>query len=344
MKNDFDPNKPAIPIAYPRVLLNIMAERGFSRSEVLAGSGLADSLFEQPDHRITPAQFLFIVMNSFYLSKDPALGYELGLRTPVTSHGFLGYGVMSCANLAEAIKLAERFVRLRTALMRFRLYIDGEFAIVEASANHPVGILRQFVFESLLLSLARAGSFITGNSILDGEIHFDFPEPPYYTAIKDQLPPTYFNRAANQLRFPRAFLDQPLVMADPVAAQLAVEQCERELALFDNSNDLAAQVRALLAQHQGQYLQLEAVAERLFMSSRTLKRRLQQAGLGYQQLLDEARKRDAIKLIQNTTLTIEQVAQHLGYTDAANFTRAFKKWTGETPSRYRLTQDLRIAP
>ena len=60
MKNDLDPNKPAIPIAYPRVLLNIMAEKGFSRTEVLAGSGLADSVFDKPDHRITPAQFLFI--------------------------------------------------------------------------------------------------------------------------------------------------------------------------------------------------------------------------------------------------------------------------------------------
>ncbi|HMY82724.1 MAG TPA: helix-turn-helix transcriptional regulator, partial [Agitococcus sp.] len=63
--------------------------------------------------------------------------------------------------------------------------------------------------------------------------------------------------------------------------------------------------------------------------------RLQQAGLGFQQLLDEARKRDAIKLLQNTSLTIEQIALRLGYTDPANFTRAFKKWTGDTPSKYR---------
>ena len=68
-------------------------------------------------------------------------------------------------------------------------------------------------------------------------------------------------------------------------------------------------------------IQLEQVAERLFMSSRTLKRRLQQTGLGFQQLLDEARKRDAIKLLQNTSLTIEQIALRLGYTDPANFTR-----------------------
>ncbi len=338
MKNDFDPNKPAVPIAYPRLLLDIMAERGFSRAEVLAGSNLSEDLFDKPEHRLTPAQFLFIVMRCFYLSKDPSLGYELGMRTPVTSHGFLGYGVMSCANLREAIHFAERFVRLRSTLMTFKLHEEGDFAIVEASSNYPTGILQHFVFESLLLSLVRAGSFITGNNLHAGEIHFAFAEPVYYAAMKERLPPICFNREANQLRFPRTFLDQPLMMADPVAARLASEQCERELALINSADDIPAQVRAMLSHNQGHYPHLEAIAERLFMSSRTLKRRLQQSGLGYQQLLDEARKRDAIKLIQNTSLTIEQIAQRLDYTDAANFTRAFKKWTGETPSHYRSTK------
>jgi len=313
----------------------MMVERGFSRQQVLHGSQLDELVFDKPEQRLTPAQFLFLILNCFYLSKDPALGYEMGLRTPVTSHGFLGYGVMSCANLEEAIKLAERFVRLRTVLMSFKLSIEGDFAIVEASANYPVGLLRQFVFESLLLSLARAGSFITGNAMNSGEIYFDFPEPSYYQVNKDKLPPISFNKASNQLRFPKSFLKQPLIMADPVAAKLAAEQCERELALMDISDDIPSQVRAMLNHQQGEYPQLEQVAERLFMSSRTLKRRLQQAGLGFQQLLDEARKRDAIKLLQNTSLTIEQIALRLGYTDPANFTRAFKKWTGDTPSKYR---------
>ena len=120
-------------------------------------------------------------------------------------------------------------------------------------------------------------------------------------------------------------------MADPVAAKLAAEQCERELALMESSTDIPAQVRAMLSHQQGYYPQLEQVADRLFMSSRTLKRRLQQTGLGFQQLLDEARKRDAIKLLQNTSLTVEQIALRLGYTDPANFSRAFKKWTGDPP-------------
>ncbi len=335
MKNDFDPNKPAVPIAYPRLLLDMMTERGFSRKQVLQGSSMDEGLFDKPEHRLTPAEFLFLILQCFYLTKDPSLGYEMGLRTPVTSHGFLGYGVMSCANLEEAIKLAQRFVRLRTVLMSFKLEIEGDFAIVVASSNYPVGLLRQFIFESLLLSLTRAGSFITGNSINAGEIHFDFAEPVYYQSVKHKLPPIFFNKEANQLRFPKAFLSQPLIMADPVAAKLAAEQCERELALMESSTDIPAQVRAMLSHQQGYYPQLEQVADRLFMSSRTLKRRLQQTGLGFQQLLDEARKRDAIKLLQNTSLTVEQIALRLGYTDPANFSRAFKKWTGEPPSQYR---------
>jgi hypothetical protein len=59
MKNDFDPNKPAVPIAYPRLLLDMMLERGFSREEVLSGSAIDHISFDKPEHRLTPAQFLF---------------------------------------------------------------------------------------------------------------------------------------------------------------------------------------------------------------------------------------------------------------------------------------------
>lgn len=338
MKNELDPHKPAVPVAYPRLLLEILAERGFPRATVLEGTDMSPGMFDSPDNRLTPAQFLQLVVNAFYLAKDPTLGMELGLRTPVTSHGFLGYGVMSCSNLREAIELAARFVRLRTVLMTFRLYEDGDEAVVEANANYPPGLLRQFVYESLLLSLARAGGFITGTSLDQGEIHVDYPEPHYYQDIRHRLPPMRFNRPANQLRFPREFLDKPLVMADPVAARLALDQLEREMAMLESQQDILAKVRAILSHQPGHYPDLETVAEKLFMSSRTLKRRLQQHQASFQQLLDEIRRRDAVRLLENSRLTVEQIAQHLGYSDPANFTRAFRKWTGATPSQYRLAR------
>lgn len=339
MKPDFDPTRPAVPIAYPRLLMEILMEQGVPRELLLEGTGIRPADFENPDHRLTPAQFLQLVLNAFYHGKNPALGYELGLRTPVTSHGFLGYGVMSCQTLRDAIELAAKYVRLRTILMTFRLYEDGEEAVVEAFSNHPVGPLRQFVFESLLLSLARAGTFISGTGLQDGEIHFDYPEPDYYAACRDRLPPMRFNRSGNQLRFPRQYLDRPLVMADPVAARLAVEQCEREMALLDDSGEnIPGRLRALFSAANGDYPSLETAAGKLFMSSRTLKRRLQQHGLGYQEVLDDCRKRDAMRLLEQSGLSVEQIALRLGYSDPANFTRAFRKWCGHTPRQYRTLQ------
>lgn len=336
MKSEFDPSRPAVPVAYPRLLLEIVTSMGIARESLLEGTGIPAAVFDQPEHRLTPAQFLHLVMNAFYLTKTPSLGYELGMRTPVTSHGFLGYGVMSCSTLREAIELAVKYVRIRTVLMNFKLRIEGEHAIVEAYANYPVGPLHQFVFESLLLSLARAGSFITGNSLQDGEIHFDFPEPAYYAPLRDRLPILRFGQSGNRLVFPRAFLDQPLVMADPVAAQLAVAQCEREMSLMESGGqDLPGRLRLLLEGSGGHYPDLETAAEKLFLSSRTLKRHLHQHGTSFQQELDRIRKRDAMRLLSNSGLTVEQVALRLGYTDPANFTRAFRKWSGQTPRQYR---------
>jgi len=220
-------------------------------------------------------------------------------------------------------------------LFALQMHEEDDVAVIEIVENYPMGLMRQFALENILVGLARAGNFISGAGWDSGEIWFDFPEPPYYAAWKDRLPPMRFSRGANQLRFPRAALENRLIMSDPVAAKLAVEQCERELALLDETDDIPMRVRAVLSPGPGGYPDLDNVASRLFMSSRTLKRRLQQHGQTFQHLLDEVRRRDAIRLLGNAGLTLEQIAYRLGYADPANFTRAFRKWTGEAPSRYR---------
>lgn len=335
MKAELDPNKPVIPIAYPRLMLDILRERGYSREAVLAGTTLQPGVFDQAEARIAPAQMLHLIANSWYLCKDPALGYEFGLRTQLTAHGFLGYALMSCANLREAIQLGTRFIPLRTVLFGLHFYEDEDWGVLEITENYPMSMMRQFTMENILVGLARAGMFLTGTGPEQGELWFDFPEPEYYQRYRDRLPSVRFNRGANQLRFPRSLLDKPLIMSDPVAAKLAVEHCERELALLGEADDIPIRVRAVLTASNGGYPDLEAVASRLYMSSRTLKRRLQNHGQSFQQLLDDVRKRDAIQLLENRGLTLEQIAHRLGYADPANFTRAFRKWTGEAPSRYR---------
>lgn len=91
----------------------------------------------------------------------------------------------------------------------------------------------------------------------------------------------------------------------------------------------------MLVNENRKYPSMEAAAARLHTSGRTLKRRLKQHGVSFQQLLDEARKRDSLRLLADVSLNLEQIAARVGYNDPANFTRAFRKWTGLTPSMFR---------
>jgi len=100
--------------------------------------------------------------------------------------------------------------------------------------------------------------------------------------------------------------------------------------------DCLAQVRAVLLGKSGEYPSLEQVAGRLCTSSRTLKRRLQRQGASFQQLLDEVRHREAVRLLENPSLSVEEVASRIGYSSSANFTRAFRKWVGNTPGAFRV--------
>ena len=114
------------------------------------------------------------------------------------------------------------------------------------------------------------------------------------------------------------------------------EQCRLELEQLGLGSDLVAQVRAALRDPRDGFPDLETVAERLHMSSRTFKRKLQEHGTGFRELVEAARRAEAIRLLNTTGLSVAQIAGRLGYADASSFSRAFHKWTSTTPGAFRL--------
>jgi AraC-like DNA-binding protein len=136
------------------------------------------------------------------------------------------------------------------------------------------------------------------------------------------------------LTFDAALLDLPLLQSDPAALRLAREQCERELEELQRRGGLVARVDSLLLRREGGYRTLAELAEQLHLSARTLKRKLKEQGTSYSDLLEQARRSEATRLLASDS-SIEQIAAWLGYSDAANFTRAFRRWTGRTPAATR---------
>ena len=90
-----------------------------------------------------------------------------------------------------------------------------------------------------------------------------------------------------------------------------------------------------LRREPGKFPSVERIAEGLAMSSRTLRRKLGQHDVRYQDLLEEERRRVAEDLLLNTTMTIQQIADQCGFNDAQNFSQAFRRWQGMTPTEFR---------
>jgi AraC-like DNA-binding protein len=132
-------------------------------------------------------------------------------------------------------------------------------------------------------------------------------------------------------------LDFPLVSADPVALRLATEHCERELSTLSAGGRMVRTVRGLFWKREGGFRSPGEVADAVHMSPRTLRRKLEAHGTSLSSLLDGERRDRAMLLLRLPELSIAQVADRLGYTNAQNFERAFRRWTGASPATYRRT-------
>lgn len=325
---------PTLPAVHALHVAELVERWDVPAERLLGELGLSREPLSEPPARVPVAQFAHLIQRARSLTGEPGFGFHLGLKMRISVHGYLGFAAMSAANLRKAVELACQFAPTRTSALTLRLEeLDSQAAIVidEACA---LGEARDAIVIALLVGLWKVGCSITGQE-LPGFIDFAFEEPPYFRRFEALMPGrARFSRPHNRLVFDAQLLDLPLVQADPAALKLAREQCERELEELQRRGGLPARVEALVLRQGGGHRSLLELAAELHTSARTLKRKLKAEGTSYSELLDRARCEQATRLL-TSELSIEQIAGCLGYSDAANFTRAFRRWTGRTPASMR---------
>lgn len=337
-----DLDAPSVPVEFARLILQMCAERGVLRERMLAGLDIAAATLDTDGARLSIRQHMRLVTKAIDLSGGRGgLGLELGLRIGLSTHSPVALALLSQMTVGDAIRLGVQFSQVFVPAYRGRLEeVDG-FAVLDISMDMPVpDNLYRYVYDMALVSVWSGLLSLFGGTCPDVELWFDYPEPDYFAAYRDRLPACRFDMGANQICFPAAQLARRLQTGDPVLAQLAQERMARELRARQQQGqaDILALLQPLLVRGPDGYPDMEAVCAQLFMSTRTLKRKLQQAGSSFQVLLDEVRRQDAIRLLGSPEHSIEQVATWMGFAEPSNFTHAFKRWTGITPSEWRRRQ------
>ena len=339
------PRSPAsshtLPASHALALADLVKRWNVTPILLLEGSKLTYDELSNPETRVPFDEMIRLMQRARALTGEAGLGYYLGLQTRVSAHGYLGFAAMTSATLGEALELATRFSPTRTTALTLRLRIAQGKASLLIEERTNFGEAQDAIIPALMVGLWQIGSALLGKS-LSGTADFTFDEPPYFRRFAHLVPPVRFRRPVHALTFDAALLHEKIVLADPAAQKLAQKQCEDALIALGFDGNVTERVRSLLTAEEvdgsRRVRSLPEVARALSLSERTLKRRLSDEGATYSGLLEEERKDLAMLLLRNKARTVSEVAYALGYSDAANFTRAFRRWTGESPAAFRAKE------
>ncbi|MDO8331135.1 MAG: AraC family transcriptional regulator ligand-binding domain-containing protein [Fluviicoccus sp.] len=327
--------RPTIFGAYVSSLAAVVARWDISAERLLEGSGIDPERLLDPLWQVDYGVFVALVNRALQLTGEPGLGFHLGLQMTVTCHGLIGFAAMVCRNVREALEVAQQYILLQSSVLAIRLVVEGDTARLYFEQDWPNPMQQEVACCSLMLGFAMMGKAVTGLSLV-GTAEVPFAEPAYFSRFAHLLPgDVRFGQKKPCMVFPASYLDFPLLMADPLAARLAREQCKNNLRALVGQTGFSHAVRELLHDEVLGFAPIDHVAEKLHMSVRNMQRQLAAEGLTFRQLLAEERLKQAVFLLRRRDLSLAFIASRLGYANVTAFTRAFQRWMGETPGLYR---------
>jgi AraC-like DNA-binding protein len=236
----------------------------------------------------------------------------------------------------EALEVVEQFSRLRTSLFTISHEASTRELRVVFTETLPLGDIQRPVLEAVILSIKNVLDEITMGACPTREVTFPFEAPEYASLARDLLGcDVRYAQSWAGLSASIDVLDVPIKLADRAAFEEASLICRRELDRLASSESLSTRVRRLLLEKQTGFPSLHVTARVLHMTPRTLHRRLVDEGTSYREQLESVRHTLAIEHLKSGRFGIDEIAYRLGYTDLANFRRAFKRWESVPPSEYR---------
>lgn len=293
------------------VLVQHATAYGLSADTVLAGTGLHEGDLDDDHLEVTAGQELRVVRNVLrHGSRAARSGVVLGRRYRLETFGIAGYALVSSRTLLDAMNVAIRYLDLTFTFSIPHARLEDDQVVIETYDETLPADVREFLVARDLAAV----------------------EAVLRELFLDSLP-TAYDAARSRVTLPASYLTAELPRANPAAQALAAELCADLVERRRDPSPLAQQVRILLTQRLRFDPSAGGVAAALGVSERTLRRRLDAEGTGFQALLDQVRMSLAGRLLATGSLSVDEVARRLGYAESASFIHAHRRWLGTTPGR-----------
>ncbi|MCG8669334.1 MAG: AraC family transcriptional regulator [Pseudomonadales bacterium] len=271
---------------------------------------------------------------------QPAIGLEVGRRVTPGAYPTLGLTLLSCETLDQTLEQVILFESLihdlgTTQLNRKENTIELIWQPNDMYFPDPTSATYRCVVESVFAGIQAFAEWLTGQPLLPISVQVAYPKPGYHSWEALTQCQVSFNGDTNKVVANSCVLERVITAGDSSMYQVVRAHAE-QLKASQSKQGLAKQVKRFLVTHlSAKDVAIEGAAQACNVSVRTLQRKLKDAGTGYQALLDETRHELALHYLTTTQLTMDQIADAIGFQETTSFFHAFKLWQGVTPNEYR---------
>lgn len=331
-------NTACIPPNYSRLIARVLGLHARELPALLAQTNVSVDQLMQDDTLLTSSQQMQILQNALRLANDEMFGLRLGECLTPTTHGAMGFLASSSPNLLIALRAFETYLPTRSDFSHLELKRSKDYwecycyFDVELDAD-----VHRVISEAYASILFQCAEFILGQPVEGARTCFSFAEPEYSHRYAEFLPGDIeFSSPQLILKVPANLCNTPNAAANHENYSLALRQCQLMLQKLPlTTNNCTHRLQRLMLSHPPGVLSEEEAAAMLFISKRTLARRLKLEGRSFRSIRDEILSQQASSYLQSSDMSVDAIAAILSYHDSSNFRRAFKRWFQLTPDEYR---------
>lgn len=324
-------------------LIDAIAAGGSDPDAVLSSLGLTRQAISNPMGVIPSSDFARLLEAAAQATRDDCFGLHFAEHYQPKNIGPVTYVVLNSPTFAAGIENVARYLHAHNEAARVTFAVEGDRAYVRHElADLSIEVPRQHNEYSLVVGLNTV-RLMAGSRWAPAEVQFSHPAPVDSSEhVRVFRAPVSFGCPTNALVVEREFFDRPVPAADKRLYPILRRYLDRVLEEMPREEGLLVAVRRAIgeAMRDGDPT-LAQVAKKVVSSPRTLQRQLKNHGVEFKKLVDDTRHRFSLNYLRDPKHTLTEIAYLLGYSEVSAFNRAFKRWTGSTPSEYRKKKSSR---
>ncbi len=316
--------EPSVHSTYFQIFSRLLASRSLAASRPFVGQA-----------RLLPLLDFLPLLDSINAPGAPDAGVDLGWAIPAAAHGPMGMAAISSTSVWHAMHTIALYAPIRSRMFDYHCARAHGQASLVISLRMPLGDYSAFMQNATLYAFFNIFRSIVDEATLrDATIALPWSSSAASCKSAAEEPwRTQYGSPDMAIRFDASVVDRPLETSDADLHRRLCSAGDEELTKLSGS--VSSKVRHLIHLAEPDWPTLVDIAEALGLSRRTLVRKLESEGTQYQELLDEARNELACWYLRQSSRSLSEIAERIGFSDQGNFSRGFRRWQGLTPSEYR---------